>query len=111
MNDGSLQAIFQAAQAALKNDARQVLASGSQARQQQFRMINNQANSRHMLFSGAPKAAQMQYDQNTFIPNMASSVVQSITKQAENQESWDKFASGIKELNEYSAELEKATPK
>ena len=109
--DGSLQAIFQAAQAALKNDAKQTLASGAQARQHQFRMINNNANSRHMLFSGAPKAAQMQYDQNTFIPNMATSVVNSIQKQAENQEGWDKFAAGIKELNDYSAEIEAAIPR
>lgn len=110
MNDGSLQAIFQAAQAALKGDAKQILSSGVQARQQQFKMINNKANSRGMLFSGAPKAAQMQYDQGTFIPNMASGVVQSIQKQAENQASWDKFAGGIKELNDYAAELEKAMP-
>lgn len=111
MNDGSLQAIFQAAQAALKGDAKQILSSGVQARQQSFRQINNQANARHMMFSGAPKAAQMQYDAGTFIPTMASSIVEGITRQAQNQESWDKFAQGIKELNEYSAELEKATPK
>lgn len=110
MNDGSLQAIFQAAQAALKGDARQVLSSGVQARQQQFRLINNKQNSRGMLFSGAPKAQQMQYDANTFIPNMATGVVNSIQQQAQNQESWDKFAEGIKELNKYSEELEKAMP-
>lgn len=111
MNDGTLQAIFQSAQAALKNDARQILSSGAQARRQEFRLINNQANARHMMFSGAPKAAQMQYDQSKFIPSMASSVVDSITKQAENQEAWDKFAAGIKELNDYAAEIERATPK
>lgn len=109
--DGSLQAIFQAAQAALKSDAKQVLASGAQARQQEFRKINNAANTRHMLFSGAPKAAQMQYDQSTFIPNMASSVVSSIQKQAENQSSWDKFAEGIKEMNDYAAKIEASIPK
>ena len=110
MNDGALQAIFQAAQSALKGDAKQILASGVQARQQQFRMINNRANSRGMLFSGAPKAGQMQYDANTFIPTMASGVVSSIQQQAENQESWEKFAQGIKDLNKYSEDLEKAMP-
>ena len=110
MNDGSLQAIFQAALAALKGDAKQILSSGVQARQQQFRMINNKANARGMLHSGAPKAAQMQYDQSTFIPNMAAGVVNSIQQQAQNQEQWEKFAQGIKDLNEYSAELEKAMP-
>lgn len=110
MNDGALQAIFQAAQAALKGDAKQILSSGAQARQQQFRMINNRANQKGMMFSGAPKAGQMQYDASTFIPNMASGIVQSIQQQAQNQENWDKFAKGIKEMNEYSAKLEKAMP-
>ena len=109
--DSSLAAIFQAAQNALKNDAKQTLLGGAQARQQQFAAINNRQNARHMLFSGAPKARQMQYDQGTFIPNMASSVVQAITKQADNQQRWDEFAENIKKLNDYSAELEGAIGK
>ena len=108
MNDGSLQAIFQAAQAALKGDAKQILSSGVQARQHQFRKLNSGLNAKGMIFSGAPKAAQMQYDQQTFIPTMASGIVNSITQQADNQERWEKFAEGIKEMNNYASELEKA---
>lgn len=110
MNDSALQAIFNAAQSALKGEARQILSSGVQARQQQFRAINNQANRRGMMFSGAPAAAQMQYDRQEFVPTMASGVVNSIKQQAENQEQWDKFAKGIKELNEFANKLENAQP-
>ena len=42
---------------------------------------------------------------------MSSSVVQAITKQADNQQRWDEFAENIKKLNDYSAELEGAIGK
>ena len=109
--DGQLQAIFNQAQSILKNDAQATLMSGAQARQQQFAAINNAANANHMLFSGVPKAQQMKYDANTFIPNMSTAVVQSIKNQAENQEAWDKFASQIKDLNSKAAKLESAVPR
>jgi isocitrate dehydrogenase kinase/phosphatase len=108
--DSSLQQIFNAAKDALRADAKQTILSGMQSRQNQFAKINNQANSRHMLFSGMPKAMQMQYDQSTFIPNMASSVVSAIKSQAENQKRWDEFAANIKEMNDAAAELEAAVP-
>ena len=108
--DSSLQAIFNAAQTALKNDARQTLLSGAEARQQNFRKINNNANAKHMLFSGMPAARMMQYDQEKFIPGMASQVVRGLQAQAENQEAWDKFAQQIKEMNSTAAEIESAIP-
>lgn len=108
--DGSLQAIFNAAQTALKNDALQTLYNGAQARQNAFAKINNQANNNHMLFSGAPKAAQMQYDASTFIPGMSSAIVKGIQQQETNQQKWDKFAGAIKEMNEQAAKIESAVP-
>ena len=100
--DGALQAIFNSAQTALKNDALQTLYNGAQARQNAFAKI--------MLFSGMPKAKQMQYDAGTFIPGMASAVTKSLQQQEKNQEMWDKFSKGIKEINEQAAKIESAVP-
>ena len=109
--DQSLQAIFNAAQDALKMDAKQILLSGAQARQNQFAMINNKANAKHGLFSGVPAARQMQYDATTFVPNMASQVVKSIQNQAKNQEAWDKLAQSLKEINANTNEINAAAAK
>lgn len=108
--DGALQAIFNSAQTALKNDALQTLYNGAQARQNAFAKINNAANQSHMLFSGMPKAKQIQYDAGTFIPGMASAVTKSLQQQEKNQEMWDKFSKGIKEINEQAAKIESAVP-
>lgn len=108
--DGALEAIFQQATTALKNDARQALLTGANARKQSFAKINNNANAKHMLHSGMPAARQLEYDQGTFIPSMASTVVKAVTNQAENQEAWDKFAGEIQKMNSASAELEAAVP-
>ena len=107
----SLQNVFNAAQDALKMDAKQTLLSGAQARQNQFAVINNQANAQHGLFSGVPAARQMQYDASTFIPNMASQVVKAIQNQASNQEAWDKFAQSLKEINANTDEINAAAAK
>jgi hypothetical protein len=108
--DSSLTAIFNAAQTALRNDARQTLLSGAQARQNAFARINNNANAKHMLYSGMPAVGQLQYDQGTFIPSMSTAVVNAVKNQAENQEAWDKFSQQIKELNDASSKLESAVP-
>lgn len=108
--DSSLQAIFNQAQQALKQDAQQTLLNGYQARQAQFANINQAANAKKMLFSGVPAARQMSYDSGTFIPNMASQVVKSIQNQKANQEAWDKYAKNIKEMNDAAAKLESAVP-
>lgn len=108
--DSSLQAIFNQAQQALKQDAQQTLSNAVQARQQRFAAINNSANASKMLFSGMPAARQMSYDSGTFIPNMASQVVKAVQNQQSNQEAWDKYAKQIKELNEQASKLEAAVP-
>lgn len=108
--DSSLQAIFNQAQQALKQDAQQTLSNAVQARQQQFAAINNSANASKMLFSGMPAARQMSYDSSTFIPNMASQVVKAVQNQQANQEAWDKYAKQVKELNEQASKLEAAVP-
>ena len=58
------------------------------------------ANANHVLYSGVPAATQMQYDAQTFIPNIATMAQQAIQKQQENQETWDKYMSYVKELDE-----------
>lgn len=82
--DGALQAIFNSAQTALKNDALQTLYNGAQARQNAFAKINNAANQSHMLFSLMP------------LENLSHI-------------SWF-FSKGIKEINEQAAKIESAVP-
>lgn len=109
--DGSLQAIFNAAQTALRNDAMQTLYNGAQARQNAFAKINNTANQAHMLFSGAPKAQQMQYDAAQFIPNMTSGIIRGLQQQEKNQEAYNKHMGLVQKLNEQASKLEAAVPK
>ena len=41
---------------------------------------------------------------------MASAVTKSLQQQEKNQEMWDKFSKGIKEINEQAAKIESAVP-
>ena len=61
---------YNAAKQALNDDLKQNLYNATKARVQAFRQINNNANASHSLYSGAPAGMQMNYDQQTYIPNI-----------------------------------------
>lgn len=92
--------MYNAAKQALTNDLKQNFYSAAQSRVQAFRQINNSANSRHAMFSGAPAAGQMQYDQSRFLPGVATAATQAVNKQVQMQENWDKYMDYIKQMNE-----------
>jgi hypothetical protein len=106
--DTATQRIINDAKLALQGDIRSQLAAGSQQRNAAFKQLNEKANASHMMFSGMPMGTQMAYDQNTFIPNMASAVVKGVQTQIQNQESWDDIMAKIKELTESTAQYKKA---
>ena len=91
---------YNAAKQALNDDLKQNLYNATQARMTAYRQINNNANARHALFSGVPMGEQMQYDAQTYIPNIATMATKAMTKQEENQEKWDKYMEYIKKLQE-----------
>lgn len=92
--------MFNAAKQALNDDLKQNFYNAAITRNQAYRKLNNSANANHAMFSGAPAAAQMQYDQGTFLPGIASLAEKAIQKQQQNQESWDKYMEYIKDLQE-----------
>ena len=92
--------MYNAAKQALTNDLKQDFYNAAQSRVQAFRQINNSANARHAMFSGAPAAGQMQYDQSKFLPGIATAATQAINKQEQMQENWDKYMDYIKQMNE-----------
>lgn len=92
--------MYNAAKQALTNDLKQDFYNAAQGRVQAFRQINNSANARHAMFSGAPAAGQMQYDQSKFLPGIATAATQAINKQTQMQENWDKYMDYIKEMND-----------
>lgn len=92
--------MFNAAKQALNDDLKQNFYNAAITRNQAFRKLNNSANANHAMFSGVPAAAQMQYDQGTFLPGIASLAEKAIQKQQQNQESWDKYMEYIKGLQE-----------
>ena len=91
---------YEAAKRALNDDLKQNLYNATQARVQAFRQLNNNANANHALYSGAPAGAQMQYDQNTYIPNIGTLATRALAKQEENQEKWDKYMEYVGELQD-----------
>ena len=103
--------IYKEAQKALTDDLRTNFYNAVQARTQAFRQLNNNANSNHSLFSGAPAAAQMRYDEQNLFPNTNKMALQAISKQQQNQESWDSYMEYVGKLNEqanqYNAEAAK----
>ena len=92
--------MYNAAKQALTDDLKQNYYNAAVARNNAYRQLNNNANANHVLYSGVPAATQMQYDAQTFIPNIATMAQQAIQKQQENQETWDKYMSYVKELDE-----------
>lgn len=103
--------MYKEAQKAIQQDLRQNFYDAAQTRNQAFRQLNNQANASHSLYSGAPAAMQMQYDEQTFLPGAATLAQQAINRQVNNQQSWDEYMQYIKEINDQIAEYEKATSK
>ena len=91
---------YNAAKQALNDDLKQNLYNATKARVQAFRQINNNANASHSLYSGAPAGMQMNYDQQTYIPNIGKLATNALSKQEENQEKWDKYMAYIKELQD-----------
>lgn len=91
---------FNAAKQALNDDLKQNFYNAAQARNYAFRQLNNNANARHSLYSGTPAAAQMQYDQQTYLPGAAAMAERAIQKQLENQDKWDQYMEYIKKLND-----------
>lgn len=91
---------YNAAKQALNDDLKQNFYNAAQARMTAFRLINNTKNANHSLYSGAPAAAQMQYDSNTYIPGLGTALVKAVEKQEENQKTWDDYMDYINKLNE-----------
>lgn len=91
---------YNAAKQALNDDLKQNFYNAAQARMTAFRQINNAKNASHTLYSGAPAAAQMQYDASTYVPGLGTALVKSIEKQEENQQTWDKYMEYITSLND-----------
>ena len=91
---------YEAAKQALNDDLKQNFYNAAQARMTAFRQINNNKNANHSLYSGAPAAAQMQYDASTYVPGLGTALVKSIEKQEENQKTWDDYMEYIKKMNE-----------
>lgn len=92
--------MFNAAKQALNDDLKQNFYNAAVNRQTAFRQLNNAANYNHALFSGAPAAAQMTYDRDTFLPGTASMAQQALAKQKENQDAWDEYMTYMDQLNE-----------
>lgn len=103
--------MYNAAAKAIQDDLQVNFYNAAQARNQAFRQLNNNANARHALYSGMPAATQMQYDQQTYLPGVATMAQQAINKQIQNQESWDEYMDYIKELNSKAAEYNEAAQK
>lgn len=89
---------FNAAKQALNDDLKQNLYNATNARNAAYRQLNNNANARHSLYSGMPAATQMQYDQRSYLPNIASMATSALKKQTENQDKWDQYMAYIKDL-------------
>lgn len=106
MNDQVLQNIFNQAKLAISNDAQTKLYNTLQGRTQAFRKINQRANQRHTMFSGAPAAQQLQYDAATTIPTGVKLVADAAQKMQTNQEQWNKYTEYVKEMNDKAKELE-----
>lgn len=94
---------YEAAKQALNDDLKQNFYNAAQARMTAFRQINNSKNATHSLYSGAPAAAQMQYDSGTYIPGLGTELVKAVEKQEQNQETWDKYMDYIKKMNDQAA--------
>ena len=90
---------YNAAKQALNDDLKQNYYNAAQARMNAFRQINNAKNGTHTLYSGAPAAAQMQYDAETYVPGLGTALISSINKQEENQKTWDDYMEYVKNLN------------
>lgn len=90
---------YDAAKQALNDDLRQNFYNAAQARMTAFRQINNSKNATHTLYSGAPAAAQMQYDASDYVPGLGSAAIKALNKQEQNQETWDKYMQYINQLN------------
>ena len=99
---------YTAAAKALNDDLRQNLYNATKSRNLAFRQINNNANANHALFSGAPAAAKNQYDSSTYIPNIGTMAQEALTKQEENQETWNEYQEYIANLRAQAAELNSA---
>ena len=104
-----VQNAYNAAKQALSDDLTLKYYNAANTRLQAFRQLNNIANAKHALFSGAPLGAQMQYDQDTFLPNAATMATETIQKQLENQEVWDKYMNYVKGLNAKAQSLKAET--
>lgn len=91
---------YNAAKQALNDDLRQQLYNATQARNQAFRQLNNKANANHAMYSGAPAGMQMQYDQQSYLPGIATAATQAMEKYKTNQENWDKYMEYIEQVNE-----------
>lgn len=100
--------MYNAAAKAIEDDLTQNFYSAAQARTQAFRQLNNSANANHSLYSGAPAAAQMQYDASTFLPGAATAATRNMAKLQNNQEAWDEYMDYVNELNAKAAEYNKA---
>lgn len=98
---------YEAAKQALKDDLKQNFYNAAQARMTAFRQINNIKNASHTLYSGAPAAAQMQYDAETYVPGLGTALVKSLEKQEQNQETWDKYMKYVQSLNAQAAQYRK----
>ena len=94
---------YTAAKQALNDDLKQQLYSATQARNEAYRKINNNANAQHAMFSGVPTGGQMQYDAGTYLPSIASMATTAMEKYKSNQENWDQYMAYIKQLNDQAA--------
>lgn len=90
---------YDAAKQALNDDLKQKFYNAAQARMTAFRQINNAKNATHTLYSGAPAAAQMQYDASEYIPGLGTAAVKAINKQEQNQKTWDDYMEYVTKLN------------
>ena len=95
---------YEAAKQALNDDLKQNFYNAAQARMTAFRQINNAKNASHSLYSGAPAAAQMQYDAETYVPGLGTALVKAVEKQEENQKTWDDYMDYVTKLNEQAAQ-------
>ena len=99
---------FNAAKQALNDDLKQNFYNAAQARMTAFRQINNNKNASHSLYSGAPAAAQMQYDASTYVPGLGTALIKSLEKQEDNQQTWDKYMKYVSGLNAEADKYRKA---
>lgn len=92
--------IYAAARQSINDDLKLNFYNAAKARNQAFRVLNNNANAKHALYSGMPAATMMQYDQKTYLPGIATMTAQAIAKQQANQDSWDQYMGYVNALNE-----------